>query len=132
MNTASAPCIPKSWSMWRQAADLDEVGKAWVPTSGNACGPWAIGHIIRRRNSDLPDRAVGGVIGVWPVSAYFPDMVSYADEYARMAGVVGVGPARCYADLPQLAAALRTKFNPDETAKLLGGNYRRIFQASIG
>jgi hypothetical protein len=30
MNTASA-LHPDSWSMWRQAADLDEVGKASGP-----------------------------------------------------------------------------------------------------
>jgi membrane dipeptidase len=91
--------------------------------------------------------STGGVIGIWPVGAYFPNMVSYADGFARMADVVGVdhvglgtdmlglgGPSTLpgYADLPQLAAALRTKFNADETAKLLGGNYRRVFQASIG
>ena len=91
--------------------------------------------------------STGGVIGIWPVSAYFPNMVSYADGFARMADVVGVdhvglgtdllglgGPSTLpgYADLPQLAAALRTKFNADETAKLLGGNYRRVFQASVG
>jgi hypothetical protein len=28
--------------------------------------------------------------------------------------------------------ALRTRFNADETAKLLGGNYRRVFEASVG
>jgi len=91
--------------------------------------------------------STGGVIGIWPVMAYFPNMVSYADGFAKMAEVVGVdhvglgtdllglgGPSTLpgYADLPQLAAALRTKFTADETAKLLGGNYRRVFQASVG
>ncbi len=37
-----------------------------------------------------------------------------------------------YADLPQLAAELRQRFTPDETAKLLGSNYRRVFEASLG
>jgi membrane dipeptidase len=36
-----------------------------------------------------------------------------------------------YANLPQLAAALRAKFTAEETAKLLGGNYRRVFEASL-
>jgi membrane dipeptidase len=91
--------------------------------------------------------STGGVIGIWPVMAYFPNMVSYADGFAKMGEVVGVdhvglgtdllglgGPSTLpgYADLPQLAAALRTKFTADETAKLLGGNYRRVFQASLG
>ena len=91
--------------------------------------------------------STGGVIGIWPIAAYFPNMVSYADGFAKMAEVVGVDHVGLgtdllglvgastlpgYADLPQLAAALRTKFTADETAKLLGGNYRRVFQASLG
>ena len=100
----------------------------------------------------LPDHArviasTGGVIGVWPVTAYFPNIVAYADGFAKMAevvgidhvglgtdqlGLVGASALPSYADLPQLAAALRTRFNADETAKLLGGNYRRVFEASLG
>ena len=34
--------------------------------------------------------------------------------------------------LTQLSAALRTRFNAEETAKILGGNYRRVFEASVG
>ena len=100
----------------------------------------------------LPDHAkviagTGGVIGIWPVAAYFPNIVSYAtDGFARMVDVVGidhvglgtdmlglVGASAMpgYTDLPQLAAALRTKFNADETAKLLGGNFRRVFEAAV-
>jgi membrane dipeptidase len=37
-----------------------------------------------------------------------------------------------YADLPQLVAALSSHFKPDEIAKLLGGNYRRVFEACVG
>jgi membrane dipeptidase len=100
----------------------------------------------------LPDHArviasTGGVIGIWPVTAYFPNVVAYAEGFAKMADVVGIDHVGLgtdqlglvggsalpgYADLPQLAAALRTKFTVDETAKLLGGNYRRVFQASLG
>jgi len=99
-----------------------------------------------------PDHAkmiagTGGVIGIWPVAAYFPNIVSYAtDGFARMVDVVGidhvglgtdmlglVGASAMpgYTDLPQLAAALRTRFNAGETAKLLGGNFRRVFEASV-
>jgi len=46
---AASGLHPQSWSMWRQAADLDEVGKASGPTSGNACKRWGIGRIIRRQ-----------------------------------------------------------------------------------
>lgn len=101
----------------------------------------------------LPDHAkaiaaTGGVIGIWPVTAYFPNIVSYAtDGFARMVdvvgidhvglgtdqlGLVGASAIPSYADLPQLAAALRTRFNAEETAKLLGGNFRRVFEASVG
>jgi membrane dipeptidase len=88
----------------------------------------------------------GGVIGVWPVSAYFPTYRAYADGFARMVEMAGidhvglgtdqlglVGPSTMpsYADLPQLAAALRRHFNEQETAKLLGGNYQRVFAASL-
>jgi membrane dipeptidase len=99
----------------------------------------------------LPDHAraiaaTGGVIGIWPVLAFFPNIVAYADGFARMVDVVGInhvglgtdqlglpgGSAMpSYADLPQLAAALRNRFTPEETAKLLGGNYRRVFAASM-
>ena len=100
----------------------------------------------------LPDHAraiasTGGVIGIWPVTAYFPNVVAYADGFARMVdvagidhvglgtdqlGLVGGSALPSYADVPQLAAALRTKFTAEETAKLLGGNYRRVFGASLG
>lgn len=99
----------------------------------------------------LPDHAraiaaTGGVIGLWPVTAYFPNVMAFAEGFAKTAelvgvdhvglgtdqlGLVGASALPSYADLPQLAAALRTKFNDAETAKLLGGNYRRVFEASV-
>jgi membrane dipeptidase len=110
----------------------------------NRPSPWT-----RQITSDHA-RAVastGGVIGIWPIAAYFPNMVSYADGFAKMAEVVGVDHVGLgtdllglvgastlpgYADLPQLAVALRGKFTAEETAKLLGGNYRRVFEACVG
>jgi membrane dipeptidase len=100
----------------------------------------------------LPDHAraiaaTGGVIGIWPVVEYFPNIVAYADGMAKMAeivgvdhvglgtdllGLVGASALPGYADLPQLVAALRTRFNAAETEKILGGNYRRVFEACIG
>ena len=99
----------------------------------------------------LPDHAraiaaTGGVIGIWPVNAYFGTYQSYAEGFAKMVDVAGidhvglgtdqlglVGPSTMpsYADLPKLAAALRTRFNAEETAKLLGGNYLRVFAATL-
>lgn len=100
----------------------------------------------------LPDHAraiaaTGGVIGVWPNLAYFGTYRSLAEGIAKMAEVagidhVGLGTDQSglpggttmpsYADLPQLAAALRAKFTAEETGKILGGNYRRVFEACIG
>ncbi len=86
-----------------------------------------------------------GVIGIWPV-AQVANVAAYADNISRMVDVVGVdcvgigtdqlgllGPSclPSYADLPQLAAALSSRFKPDEINKLLGGNYRRVFEACI-
>ena len=100
----------------------------------------------------LPDHArviasTGGVIGVWPVADYFPSYAAYADGFAKMVdvagidhvglgtdlmGLVGASTLPSYANLPQLAAALRGRFTADETAKLLGGNYRRVFETCLG
>jgi membrane dipeptidase len=86
-----------------------------------------------------------GVIGIWPVTSSHT-VKSYADLIIRMVGVVGVdhvgigtdqlglqGPSSLpsYADLPQLAAALSSRFTPDEIGKLLGGNFRRVFEACV-
>lgn len=99
----------------------------------------------------LPDHAraiaaTGGVIGIWPQLAYFPTIVAFADAMAKMADIVGVDhvglgtdqlglpggsvmPA--YSDVPRLAAALARRFNPAESEKILGGNYRRVFDACL-
>ena len=99
-----------------------------------------------------PDHAkavasTGGVIGIWPIKDIFGTYRSYAEGFARMAGVVGVDHVGLgtdlqgllggstipgYDELPQLASALRDKFTAEETAKILGGNYRRVFEACIG
>ena len=86
-----------------------------------------------------------GVIGIWPV-AELANVSTYADMIARMVDVVGVdhvgmgtdqlgllGPSclPSYADLPRLAGALSSRFKPAEISQLLGGNYRRVFEACI-
>ncbi len=99
-----------------------------------------------------PDHArviagTGGVIGIWPPMSRFPDMAALATGIARMVDVAGidhvglgtdmgglVGPAifSSYRDLPALAAALRAHgFQSADMRKLLGGNYRRVFTASL-
>jgi membrane dipeptidase len=99
----------------------------------------------------LPDHArliaqTRGVIGIWPVASYFPNVLAYAEGMAEMAkvvgvdhvgmgtdhsGLVGASALPSYTDVPQLAAALRTKFNAEETGKILGGNFRRVFEACV-
>jgi membrane dipeptidase len=99
-----------------------------------------------------PDHAraiasTNGVIGIWPPAAYFHDIAALADGIAHMADIVGplhvglgtdmmglVGPSTfdSYALLPWLSDALRRRFNADETANILGGNYQRVFEASLG
>jgi membrane dipeptidase len=91
--------------------------------------------------------ATGGVIGIWPRLELYPTYQAYADAFARMVDVAGIdhvglgtdlmgltggSTLPSYAELPQLAAALRTKFTAEETAKLLGGNYQRVFETCIG
>jgi len=99
-----------------------------------------------------PDHArviakTGGVIGIWPPTSTFPDLRALAEGMARMVEVVGVdhvglgsdmlgltttSALASYADLPRLAdALLATGFNAQEVGKILGGNYVRLFLASI-
>ena len=99
-----------------------------------------------------PDHAkliagTGGVIGIWPVSSIFPDMAAMAGGIARMAAVVGVdhvglgtdqmglvGSAtfETYDRLPELASALlAVGFGPADVRKILGGNYERVFAATM-
>jgi membrane dipeptidase len=90
----------------------------------------------------------GGVIGIWPPQSIFRDMAAYAAGIARMVDVVGIdhvgigsdmlgltGPAvfASYRDLPALAEQLRLAgFQPDETRRILGGNYVRVFTEAVG
>lgn len=89
----------------------------------------------------------GGVIGVWPPEAFFPSLTDMASHMARLVDIVGVdhvglgtdmkglvGPSILpdYDQLPELAEALiGVGFNVTDTTKLLGGNYARVFAASM-
>lgn len=90
----------------------------------------------------------GGVIGVWPSSGTFKDLHAMAEGVKRMADVVGVEHVglgtdmlgfisppvfRSYEQLPDLASALLLAgFSQEEVGAILGGNYRRVFLASVG
>jgi membrane dipeptidase len=88
----------------------------------------------------------GGVIGVWPSSGTFRDLQGMAEGVKRMADVVGVDHVGMgtdmlgfisppvfshYGQLPDLAnQLLAAGFSNEETRKILGENYRRVFEAS--
>jgi membrane dipeptidase len=95
-----------------------------------------------------PDHAravaeTGGAVGIWH---FFPSLDKYVDGLKEMADVVGVdhdsigtdqqvapGSLQDYAHWVQLVAAmLRGGFTPEETAKIAGGNYMRIFREAVG
>jgi membrane dipeptidase len=49
-----------------------------------------------------------------------------------MEGLVGASAFSRYTQLPELATALLSQgFSEDEARKLLGGNYARVFRASL-
>jgi membrane dipeptidase len=100
----------------------------------------------------LPEHArlvaqTGGVVGVWPPASIFPTLDSMAAGMARMVDAVGIdhvglgsdmrgllGPSVLpnYDRLPALAAALLAAgFSEPDVAKLLGGNYLRVFEACM-
>jgi membrane dipeptidase len=76
---------------------------------------------------------------------YFPSMKSYAAGIARMVDVAGVDHVGIgtdmegtqvvwddYANLPVLVdALLKQGFSPDEAAKVLGGNYLRVWRQVV-
>ena len=105
-----------------------------------------------RSRAISPDHArviagTGGVIGVWPPSSVYHDLDAMARGIARLADLVGVDHVGLgsdmmgltvpsvfdtYADLPALAAALlNVGFTQQDAGKILGGNYVRVFAASL-
>lgn len=95
-----------------------------------------------------PDHAralaeTGGSIGIWH---FFPSLELYVDGLKEMVDVVGVDHVSIgtdtssglglfpeYDHFTQLVdAMLRGGFTPADTAKVVGGNYLRIFAASAG
>ena len=86
---------------------------------------------------------VGGVIGVWPAAYQFVDARDWVAGIARLVDVAGVDHVGLgtdmeggvnevwddYADLPAVVDLfLRRGFSPEETTKLIGGNYVRVFR----
>jgi membrane dipeptidase len=108
--------------------------------------PAPFGRAITAEHARLV-ASTGGVIGVWPVATTFPDLAAMARGIRRMANVVGVDHVGVgsdmlglltpsvldsYRKLPHLAQALvDAKFARTEVAMILGGNYARVFAASM-
>jgi membrane dipeptidase len=109
-------------------------------------------HPRERSRLISPDHAraiaqTGGVIGVWPSSGSFHNIAGMAEGFRHMADIVGVEHVglgtdmlgfisppvfRSYEQLPELGSALlAVGFSASEVDLLLGGNYRRVFEASL-
>ncbi|WP_428246719.1 dipeptidase [Ferrovibrio sp.] len=92
--------------------------------------------------------ATRGVIGIWPPSGIYATMAELATGIARVAeligvdyvgigtdmmGLVGASTFDSYTELPNLAnALLGIGFKPADVQKILGGNYARVFAATVG
>lgn len=88
----------------------------------------------------------GGVIGVVPFPFAFPTLPDYVAGVARMvdavgidhvgigtdmSGIPGAPPFNRYEQYPLLLGALfEHGFDREDTAKILGGNFMRVFQAA--
>jgi membrane dipeptidase len=111
-------------------------------------GSRAMGPTPLATRQVTPDHAkaiaeTGGSVGVWH---FFPSLESYVDGLKEMADIVGVDhvsigtdqfDARgCVGDYTRwvhlVAAMLRGGFTAEETGKIAGGNYMRIFRAAVG
>ena len=135
-----------TYDLVRQAADVTDKPLVLSHTSLSAA-PGPHSRLVS------PDHAraiagTGGVIGIWPPASIFPDLAALAAGIARMADLVGVehvglgtdmdglvGPSTfaSYRDLPALADTLRQRgFAVDDVRRILGGNYARVFRASVG
>jgi membrane dipeptidase len=134
-----------TYDLVKRAASVTTKPLALSHTSlSNAPGP--------RSRRISPDHArviagTGGVIGVWPPSSVYRDLNAMARGIARLVDVVGIDHVGIgsdsmgltvpsifedYAELPALAAALlNVGFNQQDAGKILGGNYVRVFTASL-
>jgi membrane dipeptidase len=107
--------------------------------------PAPLSRLISREHATVIAKT-GGVIGVWGVAPTFDTLPAFVDGIARAVDAVGVahvglgsdvgGASRNvwpdYAAFPMVVELLRQKgFSPEEIGKLVGGNYVRLFNASV-
>lgn len=90
----------------------------------------------------------GGVVGVWPSAGVFHSLREMADGVKRLADAIGIAHVglgsdmlgfisppvlQSYRQLPDFAnALLDAGLSRDEARQVLGGNYFRVFEASVG
>ena len=108
-----------------------------------AMGPTRLAGRQVSRDHARAVAATGGAVGIWH---FFPSLDKYVEGLKEMADVVGVdhvcvgtdqqvahGSVQDYSQWVHLVAAmLRGGFTPEEAGKIAGGNYLRIFRASVG
>ena len=108
-----------------------------------AMGPTRLRGRQISRDHALAIADIGGSVGIWH---FFPSLDKYVEGVKEMVAVVGVdhvsigtdqqvahGSLQDYSQWVQLVAAmLRGGFTADEAGKIAGGNYMRIFQATVG
>ena len=134
-----------SFEMVQQAATVSRTPLVLSHTSLARTTPSRYSRLISADHAKLIAQTQG-VIGIWPARFQFADVPAWVEGMARMADVagidhVGVGTDMegginevCvdYADLPVLAdCLLRHGFTPVDAAKVLGGNYRRVWNTVV-
>ncbi|MBV9829110.1 MAG: membrane dipeptidase [Alphaproteobacteria bacterium] len=132
--------------MVRQAVKV--ASKPLLLSHTAVAGSRAMGPTPLTGRQVTPDHAraiaeTGGSVGIWH---FFPDLDAYVTGLKEMADIVGtdhvsIGTDQfdsrgCVADYTRwvhlMAAMLRGGFTAEETAKIAGGNYLRIFKAAVG
>jgi membrane dipeptidase len=126
----------------KQAAGVSSVPFILSHTSLATAPPSRYSRLISADHARLMAQA-GGVIGVWPAAYQFVDARDWVAGIARLVDVAGVEHVGIgtdmeggvnevwddYADLPAVVDLfLRRGFSPEETTKLIGGNYVRVFR----
>ena len=128
----------------RQAAGRHEAASAFTHRAFRIEGDGA--DALQGRQI-TPDHArivaeTGGSVGIWH---FFPSVDKYVDGVKEVVDVIGVdhvsigtdqqvraGSLQDYSQWVQLVAAmLRGGFTAEETGKIVGGNYMRIFNAAV-
>jgi membrane dipeptidase len=125
-----------------QAAKVSAVPFVLSHTSLSSGLPSRHSRLISGEHAKLMAQS-GGVIGVWPAAFAFVDARDWVSGLARLVDVAGVDHVGIgtdmegginevwddYADLPAVVDLfLRRGFTPEETGKLIGGNYVRVFR----